>query len=168
MIPGTSVNGEVLVHDGPWPWKTCRKLCRQYLECLAFKMTWITQERKLGMCTIYRGFIKQSDLVRELETDMYISCPHNLIWDISRDLCHSPSLLGPVKYAEAVKTCRKIYNFNGTSHSTLMVARNENDTAFLNKYAAKKNVWLGIFGPPHARKVGFLYEADKTPVTWTH
>jgi hypothetical protein len=34
-------------------------------------MTWITQERKLGMCTIYRGFIKQSDLVRELETDMY-------------------------------------------------------------------------------------------------
>jgi hypothetical protein len=42
-----------------------------------------------------------------------------------------------VKYAEAVKTCRKIYNFNGTSHSTLMVARNENDTAFLNKYAGK-------------------------------
>jgi hypothetical protein len=30
----------VLVQYGPWPWQTCRKLCRQYLECLAFKVNW--------------------------------------------------------------------------------------------------------------------------------
>jgi len=38
MIPGRNISGEVLEYDGPWPWKTCRRLCRQYLECLAFKV----------------------------------------------------------------------------------------------------------------------------------
>ncbi|KAK2168876.1 hypothetical protein LSH36_13g00002, partial [Paralvinella palmiformis] len=71
IMPGTSANGEVLLYDGPWPWKTCRRLCRQYVECLAFKMTWSTPEHNLGLCTIYKGFIKQSHLERESQTDMY-------------------------------------------------------------------------------------------------
>ncbi|KAK2138985.1 hypothetical protein LSH36_2156g00009 [Paralvinella palmiformis] len=71
MMPGTSVSGEVMLNDGPWPWKMCRKLCRQYLECLAFKITWSTNESQFGMCTIYKGFFKQSDLVPSPEATMY-------------------------------------------------------------------------------------------------
>ncbi|KAK2164492.1 hypothetical protein LSH36_63g11010 [Paralvinella palmiformis] len=137
IMSGSSVNREVLVYDGPWTWKICRRLCRQYLECLAFKMTWSTTSHDFGMCTIYKAFFKQSDLIVTPECTMYISCPRNLVLDISRDVCHSPVLLGPSYYFEALKVCREIYNFKGTAHTSIMAARNINDTNFLNLYAGK-------------------------------
>ncbi|KAK2168877.1 hypothetical protein LSH36_13g00006 [Paralvinella palmiformis] len=64
--------------------------------------------------------------------------------------------------------CRQIYDFAGTTHSTIMAVRNRNDTAFLNSNASKKNVWLGIYGRPHARKNDFLYQVNNEPVTWSY
>ncbi|KAK2164493.1 hypothetical protein LSH36_63g11004 [Paralvinella palmiformis] len=71
MMPGSSADGEVLVHDGPWTWKFCRRVCRRYLECLAFKMSWNTNTPELGMCTIFKGFFKRSKLMATTLSTMY-------------------------------------------------------------------------------------------------
>ena len=66
-----------------------------------------------------------------------VSCPRTLIWDISRDLCHSPTLLGRDYYFDASENCKQLYDFKDTTHPTIMAVRNENDTEILNIYAGE-------------------------------
>ena len=64
MMPGSSADGEVLVHDGPWTWKLCRRVCRQYLECLAFKVRIFSNISNLVMqCIIQFVVVSQIKLI---------------------------------------------------------------------------------------------------------
>ncbi|KAK2138526.1 hypothetical protein LSH36_2870g00000 [Paralvinella palmiformis] len=68
-VTNESYPSEFLVQEGPWPLHKCRRLCRQYLECLTFSVKWV--DDKLGMCIIYRGLIEYHALVHNNNTTTY-------------------------------------------------------------------------------------------------
>jgi hypothetical protein len=53
-IPDVGFSGQYLVYKGPWPHKNCLRLCRQYMECVAFIMEWVGAEKHFGYCGLVR------------------------------------------------------------------------------------------------------------------
>ena len=62
-MESVAYTGQYLVYKGPWPYKDCQRLCRQYLECYNFIMEWLDDRHLMGYCGLIRGDILSSELI---------------------------------------------------------------------------------------------------------
>ncbi|KAK2142272.1 hypothetical protein LSH36_979g02083 [Paralvinella palmiformis] len=156
-----TLNIESLIPSSNLPSYICQRMCRQYIECLAFSLQ--RNERGFGMCNIYGTDIHQSDLIINDEFTVYMPCPLNFDWDVYVKKCYSVQVLGPNIWSKAVYYCN-----NTHPRAKLVEPRNAMENERIGLLAGGMDVWLGLYRPSSSIDLNEIrYSSDDQLATYT-
>ncbi|KAK2140024.1 hypothetical protein LSH36_1512g00015 [Paralvinella palmiformis] len=157
--------GQVLMTGGPWPLYNCRRICRQYVECLSFSIEW--SDDILGKCTIYNGVLNISRLVDRDEVTLYVSCPQGFMWHGNARKCYSSEVYESVQGTNIVVACKLLH-----PNATPVEPRNKIQTTVITNIADGRQIWLGMYRPEASNILDdFKYFSDGRNITyrdWFH